>query len=72
MNLRAMFPVIRFRIATISVAVACATVIFALGEITAAGELKVLYRNNTELTAQLSADYIDWVTVSKNGTLLEL
>lgn len=64
-----MFAAYCFRFATISVAVACA--IATYGNASHAEELKVLYRNSTELTATLPSSTIDWVTVSKNGNLID-
>lgn len=64
-----MFATTCYRITTIFVAVACA--IATCGNLSHAEELKVLYRNDTELTATLPGATIDWVTVSKSGKLID-
>lgn len=59
-----------FRLATLLITVGCvATTTF--GSVVHAEELKVLYRNDTELTATLPASTIDWVTVTQNGNLID-
>ena len=64
-----MFETSCYRIAIISFTLAC--VVATCGKVSVAEELKVHYRNDTELTATLPETTIDWVTVSENGSLLE-
>ena len=52
-------------------ALACGLALLFFDSNSVAQELKVLYRNDSELTATLSEATIDWVTVAKSGDLIE-
>ena len=67
MTQHAMLATTRYRIASIVVMFAIATCI----NVSVAEELRVLYRNDSEVTANLPGGSIDWVTVSENGSLIE-
>ena len=69
MTQHSMLATYYFRLATFLLTVAC--VLATVGNVSLAEELKVLYRNDTELSATLPASTIDWVTVSQNGDLID-
>jgi hypothetical protein len=58
-----------FRLATHHLIVASLVAIFV--SVLPAEELKILYRNGTELTGTLPESTLDWVTVSSNGNLVD-